>query len=185
MDDPNEQKDRTDVEMTPEAKVVEDKVRDELDSNTPLTWTAAEFIHLDKGAWWFVIFGVVVVALIALDVFLLKSWTFSILVVVMAVATVIYVRRPPREISYSLSVSKGLYVADKLHGYDEFKSFGIVRDGSHMSIFLMPVKRFSPGVSVYFPEELGDDIADILGKNLPMQNIRLDILDQLIRQLRL
>lgn len=182
MDSP---KDSTDYNFTPEAKVVEDKKRDEVTDNAPLTWTAAEFIHLDKTIWWFVAFWIVAAAFVALDIFFLRSYTFSVLIVVMSVAVMIYVRRPPRELSYSLSASKGLYIADKLHPYEEFKSFGIVKDGSHVSIFLIPVKRFAPGVSVYFPEELGDDIAEILGKNLPMQNIKLDVLDNIVRGLRL
>lgn len=182
MDD---KKDNTDYQMTPKPRVVEDKVRDESSNNPPLTWTAAEFVHLSKGVWWFVAFWFIVVALIALDLFVLRSYTFTALVVVMAVATILYARRPPRELSYSLSIDKGLYVADKLYPYDEFKAFGVVRDGEHTSIFLLPIKRFSPGVSVYFPEQLGEQIVNILGTNLPMQDIRLDILDQLIRRLRL
>lgn len=177
--------DRTDYQATPTPNVVVDEKRDEMTEDAPLTWTAAEYIHLEKGAIWFVLFGLVVLGLIALDIFLLHAYTFTALVIVMAVAMIIYIRRPPREIAYSLSETKGLYVADKLYPYGEYKGFGIVRDGVHTSIFLMPTKRFSPGLSVYFPPELGEKITNILGANLPMQEIKLDLIDRLIRLLRI
>lgn len=151
----------------------------------PVTWTAEEYVHLDKGGWWYVLFVLVVLALIAVDIFLLRSWTFSVLVVVMAIAVVVYIRRPPRTLTYGLSPKQGLYVGERLYHFDEFKSFGLIRDGEHFSIMLIPRKRFAPGVSVYFPEDAGERIVDILGQRLPMQELKLDIIDVIVRKLRL
>jgi hypothetical protein len=151
----------------------------------PITWTAQEYVHLDRSPIWFVLFAVVVLGLIAVDVFLLKSWTFSALVVVMAVALIIYIRRPPRMLTYALSPSQGLYVGERLYVYDEFKAFGLIQDGPHYSIMLIPRKRFAPGVSVYFPDDAGERIVDILGQRLPMENLKLDVVDVIVRKLRL
>lgn len=153
--------------------------------DTPVTWTAQEYVHLDKSPLWFVIFVFVVLALIAIDILFLKSYTFSALVVVMAVAIIIYTRRPPRTLTYALSIHQGLYVGEKLYHLDEFKAFGLIKDGEHNSIMLIPRKRFSPGVSVYFPEEAGEQIVDILGKRLPMEDLKLDVIDIVVRKLRL
>jgi len=169
------------VEQEPVSETpVEDTIQD-----NPITWTAQEYVHLDKSPIWFVLFAIVVLGFIAIDVFFLKSWTFSALVVVMAVAVVIYTRRPPRILTYGLSPQQGLYVGERLYHFDEFKSFGIIKDGEHHSIMLIPAKRFSPGVSVYFPEEAGEQIVDILGQRLPMQDLKLDIIDVVVRKLRL
>jgi hypothetical protein len=154
-------------------------------TDTPVTWTAQEYVHIDKSPMWFVVFVLIVLALIALDVFLLKSYTFSVLVVVMAVAVIIYTRRPPRTLTYALSAQQGLYVGERLYIFDEFKSFGLIKDGEHNSIMLMPRKRFSPGVSVYFPEDAGEQIVDILGQRLPMEELKLDVIDIVVRKLRL
>jgi hypothetical protein len=160
--------------------------RDErLTDDDPVNWTAAEYIHLEKGAWWFVVFAVIVLALISVDFFVFKSWTFSILVVVMAIAIVVYTKRPPREVHYALSGKQGLYVGEKLYHFEDFKAFGTIRDGDHYSIMLIPTKRFAPGVSVYFPEEAGERIVDILGTRLPMEDLKLDAIDVLVRKLRL
>jgi len=156
-----------------------------LEAGDPINWEAAEYIHMEKGILWFVAFALVVLALIAIDVFLMKSWTFSALVIVMAIAVIVYARRPPRTIHYALSPSKGLYVGERLYHFDEFKAFGMVRDGEHYSIMLIPTKRFAPGVSVYFPEEAGEKIVDVLGSRLPMEDLKLDVIDVLVRKLRL
>jgi len=153
--------------------------------NPPVTWTAQEYIHADRSPLWFVIFIVVVLGLIAVDVFLLKSWTFSALVIVMAIALIIYIRRPPRTLTYALSPAQGLYVGERLYHFDEFKAFGLIQDGPSYSIMLIPRKRFAPGVSVYFPDEAGERIVDILGQQLPMENLKLDVVDIIVRKLRL
>ncbi|MGV9002131.1 MAG: hypothetical protein ACOH18_04240 [Candidatus Saccharimonadaceae bacterium] len=153
--------------------------------NPPVTWTAQEYVHLDRSPLWFVIFSAVVLGFIAIDFFVLQSWTFSALVIVMAIALVIYIRRPPRLLTYALSPMQGLYVGERLYLFDEFKAFGLIKDGPHFSILLIPRKRFSPGVSVFFPDEAGERIVDVLGQRLPMENLKLDVVDVIVRKLRL
>ncbi len=142
--------------------------------NAPVYWSANEYIHEEKNLMWFVSFAVIVILFIASDILFIHSYSFSALVVVMSIALIIYSRRPPRAIEYTLSGDQGLYIGEKLYHFNEFKSFGLIKDGNHHSIVLIPLKRFSPGVSVYFPEESGEQIVDILGARLPMENLKLD-----------
>lgn len=172
-------------EETLESESPEPEQSEDDPDDNPVTWTASEYIHADKNGLWYVLFMVVVLGLIALDVFILRSYTFSALVIVMAIALVIYSRRPPREIHYALSEKHGLYVGEKLYAFSDFKAFGVIKDGIHHSIMLIPTKRFAPGVSVYFPEEAGEKIVDILGVRLPMKPLKLDAIDTLVRALRL
>lgn len=153
--------------------------------DTPITWQAQEYVHLDRSGLWYVLFFLAVLAFIAIDVFILKSWTFSVLVVVMAVALIVYVRRPARVLTYALSGAQGLYIGERLYHLSDFRAFGLIRDGDHNSIMLIPRKRFSPGVSVFFPEEAGEQIVDILGQRLPMEELHLDLIDIVVRKLRL
>lgn len=172
--------------MTPENENQEPTtLPEDTPENPPITWEAQEYVHIDKSPLWFVAFAFVVLGLIAVDVFLLRSWTFSALVLVMTVAIIIYIRRPPRTLTYALSPQQGLYVGERLYHLNDFRAFGLIQDGTHHSIMLIPRKRFSPGVSVYFPEEAGERIVDILGQRLPMENLKLDLVDVLVRKLRL
>ncbi len=151
----------------------------------PIHWAASEYVELKKNGLWFVAFAIVILALIAADLFFIKSYTFSALVIVMAAAIVIYSRRPPRMVEYTLSVDQGLYIGEKLYHFSEFKAFGLIQDQGQHSIMLIPVKRFAIGVSVYFPEDVGEKIVDILGARLPMRPLKLDLIDVIVRKLRL
>lgn len=150
----------------------------------PVHWQAHEYIHPEKGPGWFLGFSAVVLLLIAVAVFVIQSITFAILIPVMAAALIVYSHRPPRLIDYTLS-KQGLHVNDRLYSFGEFKSFGVIHDGKEYSIMLVPTKRFRVGVSVYFPEEAGEAIVDMLGARLPMQELHLDLMDRLIRKLRI
>ena len=173
------------AESTAQEAPVAEEAAPALPGGEPITWSAQEYVHADKGPLWFIVFIVVVLALIAIDIFLLKSWTFSALVVVMAITLLIYIRRPARTLTYGLSPQQGLYVGEKLYTFDEFKSFGVIQDAGEYSIMLIPRKRFAPGVSVFFPQEAGERIVDILGQRLPMEELKLDIIDVVVRKLRL
>ncbi len=153
-------------------------------SDRPIQWQAAEYIQHERNALWFIIFGLVVITLMAAAIFLINSLTFAILVPIMAVAFIVYLRRPPRMLNYMLS-HQGLHINDQLYSFAEFKGFGVMRDGKEYSIMLIPIKRFNQGVWVYFPEESGEEIVDLLAARLPMVPLHLDIIDIIIRKLRI
>jgi hypothetical protein len=153
-------------------------------SQEPIHWQGTEYVHHEKDALWFIIFGIVVAILMAIAIFFIQSPTFAVLIPVMAVALIVYARRPPRLIDYTIS-PKGLYVNDQLYPFADFKGFGVIRDGNEYSIMLIPTKRFRLGVSIYFPESAGEAIVDALGARLPMQEMKLDVFDRIIHKLRI
>jgi hypothetical protein len=150
----------------------------------PVRWQATEYIHREKSPVWFIFFAIVCVVFIIIAIFMIQSITFAILIPVMAAALIVYARRPPRILDYTLS-KQGLHVNDVLYAFAEFKGFAVVHGDDEYSVLLIPVKRFKPGISVYFPEEAGEAIVDMLAARLPMQELHLDLVDQVIRKLRL
>jgi hypothetical protein len=166
-------------------QTIDDSSKISATNEEPVHWQAAEYIHGEKNIIWYGLFVIVVFGFIAVDIFLMKSYTFSVLVVVMAVAIIVYLRRPPRTVDYTLSGEQGLYIGERLYHFSEFKAFGLIKDDGQHSIMLIPIKRFSPGVSVYFPESDGEKIIDILGARLPMENLKLDMVDVVVKKLRL
>lgn len=197
--DPNQQESQTPISEVPveqpmEAPVMAEALAEdneidqgrpsELPPIEPVRWQALEYFQQMKQPLWYVGFAAVVVILMVLAVWLMQAWTFAILILVMAAALMVYSHRPPRELTYILS-EKGLYINDQLHPMGEFKSFGVVQDGEMHSLMLIPVKRFRPGLSVYFPTEVGERVVDLLGAYLPMQDIKLDAFDKIVQKLRL
>lgn len=153
-------------------------------ASEPVHWQAHEYVHHEKNAVWFIVFGLVTLSLMAIAIFVIKDLSFAILVPVMAAALLVYTYRPPRLLDYTLS-KHGLHVNDRLYSFNEFKGFRVVHDGQEYSIMLVPTKRFKLGVSVYFPEDAGEAIVDMLGARLPMEDFHLDLVDKITRKLRL
>ncbi len=149
-----------------------------------VSWEASEYIYHEKDFLWFLAVGVITLGFLAFSILILASWTFAILITVMATALVVYSRRPPRTLSYTLS-AEGLHTGQQFHTFKEFKAFGVVQDGPLYSIMLVPTKRFAPMTAVYFAEQDGEKIVDIFGHHLPMEQLKLDFVDTLMRKLRL
>ena len=152
-------------------------------NETAINWKAKEYIVRQKNVGWYVGLVVVTLALAALAIWV-QEYTFLALVVLCAVVLVIYSVRPPRELHYSIS-SKGISEGNKLYNFDDFRAFGVLKEGKHFSIILTPRRRFSPRQKIYFPEEKGEAIVDMFGHRLPMEEVKLDFLDKIVNFLRI
>ena len=149
----------------------------------PVSWEAEEYIIRDHNTWWYIGLFAIAIALSALAV-LFKAWTFLILVILSVITVLVYSSRPPRKIHYKLS-NDGLTEEKTLHKYEEYRAFGILKEGSHFSAVLIPKKRFGLQVKIYFPEGSGEAIVDQLGYHLPMEEVKLDFLDKIVNFLRI
>lgn len=152
-------------------------------SSNSITWEAEEYIVKEHHGWWY--FGLVVVTagLSALAIWL-QGWTFLALIIVSVITVLVFNLRPPRKIHYTLN-GDGLTEGKIKHPFDDFRAFGIVKEGSHYSAVLIPKKRFGINVKVYFPEGSGEAIVDSLGARLPMEQVKPDLLDKLVDFLRI
>ncbi|MBR0480700.1 hypothetical protein IJJ46_02670 [Candidatus Saccharibacteria bacterium] len=148
-----------------------------------IKWEAEEYVQHEKHGGWYA--GLAIVAIIgAVITFLVGLWSFSLLIIVSAVALVVYSIRPPRTLKYKLT-SKGLSEGTKLYAFDDFRAFSIRQTGEHFAIVLIPRKRFGARVTVFFPEKQGEQIVDIFGSRLPMEDLKLDLLDKIVEILRI
>ena len=151
--------------------------------SAPVSWEAQEYISRDKSKGWYVALIFVGLALTALAVWL-GWWSFAALIIVSVLALIVYSVRPPRMLKYTMQ-AKGLKEGNRTYDFANFKAFGVLNDGGNYAIVLTPRKRFSPRVWVYFPEKQGEAIVDAFGAKLPMENVKLDALDRLVRTLRI
>ena len=180
---------------------VEPFVSPEYESNTPnsvnslennnsfeereiVNWNAPDLLIGKKSKTWFLWFFVIVAILAGLSIWQ-QLWTFTALILVSA-AAIFITRRDDQSslIGYSLS-TRGVYIGNSFHSYDEFKGFGIIKEANLYSIVFIPKKRFSPSTSIYFNKEDGEKITDIIGARLPMEEIEHDLIDRIIRKINL
>lgn len=148
-----------------------------------VSWEAEEYIVRNHNAWWYLGLVIIAAALCALAVWL-QAWSFFVLIIVSALALLVFIFRPPRKIQYKLD-HDGLTEGTQLHPYSNFRAFGILKEDDHFSAILIPKQRLGLSVKVYFPEKNGEAIVDALGARLPMEDVKLDFLDKIVKLLRI
>ncbi len=149
-----------------------------------VSWSASEFIAHDKSAGWYSLLVLGTIVLAAL-VYLLSHGdkvSTGVVIIVLAVFGIMAARKP-RELNYSVD-DKGLHIGDKFYNYSTFRSFSIVQQDSVESIWLMPLKRFLPIITIYFDSHDGQKITDTLSQFLPVENRQPDLVDKLMHRLR-
>lgn len=152
-------------------------------STAEVNWTASEYVAHDKGTGWFM--GLAAATGLATVVVYLLTGDIVTVVVVLVVAIVFgaFALRKPRVLSYKIDNS-GITIADKHYPYASFRSFAVQEEGAIDSILLIPLKRFMPGLSIYFPPEQEDQIVGTLGAYLPHEERPPDAIDRLMRKVR-
>ena len=154
------------------------------DLTQPINWQAVETIPVQRDFNWYICFVTVTIILMALAIFVFKSWSFAILIPVMAMTLVVMSKREPSLINYSIT-PQGVSVGQRDYAFGEFRSFGLMQhQGQHYAV-LLPVKRFAPELTIYFAEEDGERIVDMLGARLPLQEMKPDIIEKFIRIIKL
>jgi hypothetical protein len=146
-------------------------------------WTASEFISHDKSAGWYLLLilgGLVGAAVVYL---LTRDEVSTAVVVIVAILFGVSAARKPRELNYKID-SQGLHIDQKYYPLSDFRSFAIVREEAVESIWLMPLKRFRPPLSIYFDPNDGQKIVDVLAQTLPIENRELDPVDRLMHRIR-
>ena len=154
------------------------------DSEILVRWQGPEHLYSERSMMWYAALALATLIMMAIAYFAFNSLTFTILLPVMAVALGVYAHRLPEIIDYTLT-RKGLYVRDRLMLYDQFKSFDVVTINNVHHIALIPRKRFQLGQNIYFPEESGEKIVDMLAARLPMKEVKPDFIDRILAKLHL
>lgn len=180
---PIEQDSFPDKAMQDESSRTDITNEDESDGSV-VRWQAPEYMQADRSMSWYIVLGVVGLALMILAIFVMKSPTFAVLIPIMVAALVVYMRRPAPIINYVIS-RKGIHANDKLYGYDQFKSFGVLTHNNTHTVVLVPRKRFELGVNMFIPEDVGESVVDMLAARLPMKDVQPDFFDKIIARLHL
>lgn len=149
-----------------------------------ISWQASEYIHHEKDPLWYVYFAIISILLLAGTYFLLKDVISLIVITLMAIAVLVFANRKPLALDYQLS-DEGIAINGKGYSYAQFKSFSVVAMGAVESIYLEPLERFMPPISIYFAPEDADKIINTIGSYLPHREHKPDIIDTIVRRIRL
>ena len=183
----NEPMDITPEQPTPRTKRPVSRLSSPVDDI--VRWSASEGIDHQRKKGWYIVLSLVVLFIVAdavlLQIFFgLQLWSTAMLAIIIFITIMIISRRPSRTIDYAVS-DEGVLVNNKVLPYDNFRAFGVLQDGSLWAIMLIPNKRFGVEVTMYIPEDKGEQVIDILGSVLPMENVKLGPAEKMARKLKL
>jgi hypothetical protein len=148
-----------------------------------ISWTASEYLIHHKNFGWFISLGLITAALGIVVWFVTQDVVSVTVVGIVGMVFGIAAARQPRVLTYRVDQT-GLHMGEKSYPYADFKSFSVIEEGQMSSITLMPMKRFMPGVSIYYPPEQEDDIANVLALYLPHEERKPDMVDRLMHKVR-
>jgi len=146
-------------------------------------WTASEYISHQKSLGWYALLGLAVTCAAGFILLVTDDRFSAGIVVVVAIIFGIFAARPPRVLNYQVD-NAGIKIADKFYPYEMFKSFSVQDEGAIDAILLTPLKRFMPGISLYFPPDQGEQIVTVLSNYLPHEDRDPDMLDRFMRKVR-
>lgn len=149
-----------------------------------VSWTADEFIAHPKSQQWYINLGIATGVISLLVYFLTQRDVVSVaVVVIVAIVFGIFASRHPRHLQFAID-SSGIHVGEKLYSYGEFKSFSVMQEDTQKSIWLLPLKRFMPILTIYFEDKDADNIVGVLSLLLPIENREPDIVDRLMHSIK-
>lgn len=152
-------------------------------TGTTVQWTASEFIAHSKSVGWYILLMLATAILAGLVYLLTQDKISAGIVIIVAIIFGIFAARKPRELTYGVD-NKGVRIGEKFYPYALFRSFSIVQEGGIESIWLMPLRRFMPIITIYFEQTDGEKIVGVLSQMLPVEQRQVDIVDKLMHRLR-
>jgi len=147
------------------------------------SWSASEYIAHNKGAAWFVLLGIVLLAFIGAFYVATKDIVVPVVVAVAGITFGVFAARSPRVLEYTVN-AKGIQIGPKFYTYADFKSFSVAEDGPLPAIVLLPLKRFLPPITVFYEPKEEDTILNVLANYLPHEEKQPDLVDKLMRRIR-
>ena len=148
-----------------------------------VSWQASEFVDHQKNASWFLPLVIGGVLTSGLMYFITRSILSSLVVFLGVSAFLMLARQKPRTLTYVIN-NAGITIGAKRYAFDDFRTFSIMQEGALYSIFLEPIKRFMPPLSIYFAPEDGEKIFDILAAHMPHQERTADPVERLMKRIR-
>lgn len=150
-----------------------------------ISWTASEFIYHEKKFIWYL--GLMTATLLTSLIGYLalgRDWYTAAIITLLGIIFGFAAARKPRVLNYAVD-DYGLMVDQKHYDYDNFKSFSVSDDnGPITSLVFMPSKRIGTVITIYVPSENLDDVTDIVGLYLPVEDHVSGLADKFLNKIK-
>jgi uncharacterized membrane protein YobD (UPF0266 family) len=137
-----------------------------------VSWTASEYVAHEKAAGWYAALFAGTFGLVAIIFLITRDILASLVILLACVAIAVYAAWKPGTNKYVIN-EKGIQIQEKFYAYSDLRSFSVVEEGAIDSIWVKPLKRFTPVVVMYFSPEDEQKIIDVLANFLPHEEHEL------------
>ncbi|MEA2113443.1 MAG: hypothetical protein U9P63_02185 [Patescibacteria group bacterium] len=148
-----------------------------------LEWSAPEFFYFEKSEIWFVVSGLITLAL-----FVLALWTrnilFALLIILGYISITAYAIKKPRNIAINIG-PQGIKIDNTLYPYDNLKSFWIFYEPPELKeISVLSRKKIMPHIKIPLGNQDPNEAKKVLIQYLRKKKQDESLIDNIARQLR-
>lgn len=162
----------------------EDVAEPEDEDTRPYSWTESEYIYHEKKSNWYVALIAVTVILAVIVYIIMHDLLSPFIIVIIAIIFGVAAGRQPRVFEYTVD-KNGIKVGQAFRPYKDFKSFTVIDEGPLSEVVFIPLKRFTPPLTIYFGDEQADSVLNVLDAHLPLdQSVGNDVVDRFVRKIR-
>lgn len=166
-------------------KKTEEKIEQENYGNMVLSWVSPEFIKHPKGRLWFIIAGLIVIAVIFYSI-LKNSWSTAVVFTVLAGVYFLQQRTEARNIQIIIS-EIGVKVGENFYPYNQIKFFWIIYDPPFVkTLNFKTTNRIFPQITIQLNDQNPALVRNYLVQQIPeIEGKEESFSDILIRMFRL
>lgn len=149
----------------------------------PVTWTSLEYQATNKTVAWYLVGTLAAIVAAVLAYIFTKDIVSALVILTVIALLLVNAARRPRSQNCQVNQS-GIQIGTRFHPYSQFKAFTIDSAGVEPSLVLLPLKRFTPIISVLFPPDKLEEIIAVLQDHIPFEQAISDPVNSLMKRLR-
>lgn len=154
------------------------------ETNSNFSWQAPEFRSYSKSIFWYILVAVIVLLLIAYQIYTDDKFG-AFTTFVLGILAFVFFRQKPKSITISIT-KEGITAGDNLYPYSKFTYFWIVDDGHHRTLNLEANTYFGQTMIIELENQDPDEIKTYLQKHLPeAEGMTASLTQRIARRLKL
>lgn len=153
-----------------EEQIEEENLEDE---GIFLAWDVPEYIQHDRSWRWYVVAGIIGVALVLWAIFT-ANFLFAIIVVMAGIIMFLTSQREPGRVPFAITVG-GIVIGDHFHPYHEFRHFSVLYAPPEVKrLYLVSDGRLRPTITISLEEMDPNIVRETLLDFLPEDLARVE-----------
>ncbi len=157
-----------------------------MDNKNDIVWEAAEFNQVEKSFGWYLIFGILFIAMIIFG-FASRDFFFVIFLLLAGILVIALGGRKPENIKFTLG-EDGCKIgnSETIYRYSDMTGFAIVEKSSDNNLLVLRQKStVNPYLKVPIKKSMTEDVKLLLGSKLEQREYEETLLDVLIERVGL